>query len=66
MPLHCRYIAVTLPSQRTQLLALVKITFEQRRKMLRQSLKRYLPNAATLPSDELLSLRPEQLVSYTP
>jgi len=49
------------PAQRTQLLALVKITFEQRRKMLRQSLKKYLPNAATQPPDELLSLRPEQL-----
>ena len=45
----------------SQLLALVKLTFEQRRKMLRQSLKRLLPTAVTAPPDEWLRLRPEQL-----
>lgn len=49
------------PAQRAQLLALVKLTFEQRRKMLRHTLKKLLPDAVTPPPAELLALRPEQL-----
>jgi len=49
------------PAQRAQLLALIKLTFEQRRKMLRQTLKKLLPGAVTPPPADWLSLRPEQL-----
>ena len=48
-------------TQREQLLALLKRTFEQRRKMLRQTLKPLLADAATPIPDEWLTKRPEQL-----
>ena len=47
---------------RSQLLALLKLTFESRRKMLRVSLKRLLESGAVArPDDDVLTLRPEQL-----
>jgi len=50
------------PTQRAALLALLKMTFEGRRKMLRVSLKKLLASGAVgLPDDELLTRRPEQL-----
>ena len=48
-------------TQREQLMALLKRTFEQRRKMLRQTLKPLLADAATPIPDEWLTKRPEQL-----
>jgi 16S rRNA (adenine1518-N6/adenine1519-N6)-dimethyltransferase len=48
-------------AQRSQVLGLLKLAFEQRRKMLRHTLKPLLPGAATPPPDEMLRLRPEQL-----
>lgn len=48
-------------AQRSQLLGLLKLAFEQRRKMLRHTLKPLLLDAATPPPDELLRMRPEQL-----
>ena len=48
-------------TQREQLLALLKRTFEQRRKMLRQTLKPLLADAATPIPDDWLTKRPEQL-----
>ncbi|KAL1499408.1 hypothetical protein AB1Y20_011613 [Prymnesium parvum] len=47
--------------QREKVLALLKLTFEHRRKMLRVTLKKLLPDAATAPPDDLLAKRPEQL-----
>ena len=48
-------------SARAKLLGLLKLAFEQRRKMLRRSLKPLLSSAATTPPESWLSLRPEQL-----
>jgi len=49
-------------AQRAALLALLKLTFESRRKMLRVSLKRLLESGAVArPDDDVLTLRPEQL-----
>ena len=48
-------------TQREQLLALLKRTFEQRRKRLRQTLKPLLADAATPIPDDWLTKRPEQL-----
>lgn len=48
-------------AQRRQLLGLIKLAFEQRRKMLRVSLKPMLKQARTRPPDDLLAMRPEQL-----
>jgi len=49
-------------AQRSQLLALLKVAFEQRRKMLRQTLKPLLSSGSTsAPPPEWLTLRPEQL-----
>jgi len=47
--------------QRERLLALLKLTFEQRRKMLRVTLKPLLEGAVSAPPPELLAKRPEQL-----
>lgn len=47
--------------QRARLLGLLKLAFEQRRKMLRHTLKPLLAEAATPPPDEWLRMRPEQL-----
>lgn len=50
------------PTQRAALLGLLKVTFEQRRKMLRVSLKKLLETGAIdPPPDEMLTRRPEQL-----
>jgi len=48
-------------AQRSQLLALLKMAFEQRRKMMRQTLKKLLPDAAVTPPESWLNLRPEQM-----
>ena len=47
--------------ERERVLALLKLTFENRRKMLRHTLHPLLKSAVTLPSDAMLRLRPEQL-----
>ena len=39
----------------------VKTTFGQRRKTIRNSLRGLLPSSATLPDSPLLAMRPEQL-----
>ena len=57
-----------MPSQRTQLLALVKITFEQLRKMLRQSLKPVLDGRAcpaAFATKRPEELRPEDFLELT-
>uniref|UniRef100_A0A7S3SW06 rRNA adenine N(6)-methyltransferase n=1 Tax=Emiliania huxleyi TaxID=2903 RepID=A0A7S3SW06_EMIHU len=48
-------------AQRSQLLGLLKLAFEQRRKMLRVTLKPLLAAAKEPPPEEMLRLRPEQL-----
>lgn len=51
----------TSAAQRKQLLAVLKKAFEQRRKMLRVTLKPLLGAASMRPSDATLAKRPEQL-----
>ena len=51
----------TSAAQRKQLLAVLKKAFEQRRKMLRVTLKPLLEAASVRPSDATLAKRPEQL-----
>ena len=41
--------------------SVVKTSFGQRRKTLRNSLRGLLPAGATIPDSELMALRPEQL-----
>ena len=48
-------------AQRSQILGLLKLAFEQRRKMLRHTLKPLLSAANTMPPEEVLKMRPEQL-----
>lgn len=60
MPAHCNGLHLSA-AQRSQLLALLKVTFEQRRKMLRQTLKPLLATAVSAPPAEWLTKRPEQL-----
>ena len=50
------------PAQRAALLGLLKVTFEQRRKMLRVSLRKMIETGALPPPpDQYLTKRPEQL-----
>lgn len=50
-----------LPCDEKLFRTVVKTTFGQRRKTLRNSIRALLPPGATMPDSELLSLRPEQL-----
>jgi len=61
VPLGVEGAAPLSVAQRSQILGLLKLAFEQRRKMLRHTLKPLLAKAAVAPPEEMLRLRPEQL-----
>ncbi len=51
----------SLPCSETLLKTVVKTTFGQRRKTIRNSLRGLLPPGASMPETPLLAMRPEQL-----